>query len=84
MTEQDSAPAEPQPAAPASGHDVAPEGPRSDLAAADDYIGFCDGLRQICGIDLTQYKRPQMERRLRSYWERTCLDAHRRAAPFAQ
>ncbi len=52
------------------GHDASLEGPRSDLAAADDYIGFCEGLRQICGIDLTQYKRPQMERRLRSYWER--------------
>jgi chemotaxis protein methyltransferase CheR len=36
----------------------------------DDYIGFCDGLRQICGIDLSQYKRPQMERRLRTFFER--------------
>jgi chemotaxis protein methyltransferase CheR len=52
------------------GHDVAAAAPRSDLAATDDYIGFCEGLRQICGIDLTQYKRPQMERRLRSYWSR--------------
>jgi chemotaxis protein methyltransferase CheR len=52
------------------GHDPALGGPLSDLAAVDDYIGFCDGLRQICGIDLTQYRRPQMERRLRSYWER--------------
>jgi chemotaxis protein methyltransferase CheR len=52
------------------GHDAALQGPRTDLAAADDYIGFCEGLRQICGIDLTQYKRPQMERRLRSYWDR--------------
>ena len=39
-------------------------------ATADDYIGFCEGLRQICGIDLTHYRRPQMERRLRSYWAR--------------
>jgi chemotaxis protein methyltransferase CheR len=52
------------------GHDAALERPRSDLAAADDYVGFCEGLRTICGIDLTQYKRPQMERRLRSYWQR--------------
>ena len=52
------------------GHDASLEGPRSDLVAADDYIGFCDGLREICGIDLTQYRRPQMERRLRSYWAR--------------
>jgi chemotaxis protein methyltransferase CheR len=36
----------------------------------DDYVGFCDGLRQICGIDLSQYKRPQMERRLRTFFER--------------
>jgi chemotaxis protein methyltransferase CheR len=36
----------------------------------DDYIAFCQGLRTVCGIDLTQYKRPQMERRLRSYFER--------------
>jgi chemotaxis protein methyltransferase CheR len=36
----------------------------------DDYLGFCQGLRQLCGIDLTQYKRPQMERRLRSFFER--------------
>jgi chemotaxis protein methyltransferase CheR len=38
--------------------------------ANDDYLGFCEGLRQICGIDLTQYKRPQMERRLRTFFER--------------
>ena len=38
------------------GHDAGLEGPRSGLVAADDYIGFCDGLRQICGIDLLQYK----------------------------
>jgi chemotaxis protein methyltransferase CheR len=36
----------------------------------DDYVAFCEGLRQVCGIDLTQYKRPQMERRLRSFFER--------------
>jgi chemotaxis protein methyltransferase CheR len=52
------------------GHDASAATPRSDFAATDDYIGFCEGLRKICGIDLTQYKRPQMERRLRSYWSR--------------
>jgi chemotaxis protein methyltransferase CheR len=51
-------------------HNALLDGPRGDLVAGDDYIGFCVGLRQICGIDLTQYKRPQMERRLRSYWAR--------------
>jgi chemotaxis protein methyltransferase CheR len=38
--------------------------------AGDDYLKFCDGLRQLTGVDLTQYKRPQMERRLRSFLER--------------
>jgi chemotaxis protein methyltransferase CheR len=52
------------------GHEAGLQAPRSDLAATDDYIAFCEGLRHICGIDLTQYKRPQMERRLRSYWSR--------------
>jgi chemotaxis protein methyltransferase CheR len=42
----------------------------SGLAAADDYTAFCAGLRQICGIDLTQYRRPQMERRVRSFFDR--------------
>ncbi len=37
-------------------------------AAHDDYVEFCVFLRSLCGIDLTQYKRPQMERRLRSYY----------------
>jgi chemotaxis protein methyltransferase CheR len=54
-------------------------------AAGDDYVAFCEGLRQICGVDLSQYKRPQMERRLRSFFSRKgidlltdCLDALRR------
>ena len=38
--------------------------------AGDDYLNFCEGLRELGGIDLTQYKRPQMERRLRSFLER--------------
>jgi len=41
-----------------------------DSVLTDDYLGFCEGLRGICGIDLMQYKRPQMERRLRSFFER--------------
>lgn len=36
----------------------------------DDYAAFCEGLREICGIDLSQYRRPQMERRLRSFFAR--------------
>ena len=38
--------------------------------AGDDYVAFCEGLREICGIDLSQYRRPQMERRLRSFFAR--------------
>jgi chemotaxis protein methyltransferase CheR len=52
---------------------------------ADDYVAFCDGLRQICGVDLSQYKRPQMERRLRTFFARQgiakltdCLDGLRK------
>ena len=40
------------------------------VTAGDDYQRFCDGLRQLTGVDLSQYKRPQMERRLRSFLER--------------
>jgi chemotaxis protein methyltransferase CheR len=64
------------------GHDAGLEGPRSDLVAADDYIGFCDGLHQICGIDLLQYRRPQMERRLRSYWARLGISKLTDALPL--
>jgi chemotaxis protein methyltransferase CheR len=63
------------------GHDAGLHAPRSDFAATDDYVGFCEGLRQICGIDLTQYKRPQMERRLRSYWSRLGVSKLTEALP---
>ncbi|MCW3015794.1 MAG: methyltransferase, CheR-type [Solirubrobacterales bacterium] len=36
----------------------------------DDFTIFCDGVRRICGIDLGQYKRQQMERRVRTFAER--------------
>jgi chemotaxis protein methyltransferase CheR len=36
----------------------------------DDYTDFCEGIRRLTGIDLAQYKRPQMERRLRSFADR--------------
>jgi chemotaxis protein methyltransferase CheR len=57
----------------------------SVISGTDDYVAFCEGLRQICGVDLSQYKRPQMERRLRSFFARQgiarltdCLDGLRR------
>jgi chemotaxis protein methyltransferase CheR len=40
----------------------------------DDYTEFCDGVRRLTGIDLAQYKRPQMERRIRSFAERRGSD----------
>jgi chemotaxis protein methyltransferase CheR len=35
--------------------------------AADEYERFCIALGRVCGIDLLQYKRGQMERRIRSF-----------------
>jgi chemotaxis protein methyltransferase CheR len=37
---------------------------------ADDFATFCEGVRRLCGIDLSQYKRGQMERRVRTFAER--------------
>jgi chemotaxis protein methyltransferase CheR len=39
--------------------------PRRDTG--DDYEAFCVAFRRVCGIDLLQYKRGQMERRIRSF-----------------
>ena len=36
----------------------------------DEYVEFCEGIRRLAGIDLLQYKRGQMERRLRTLAER--------------
>jgi chemotaxis protein methyltransferase CheR len=36
----------------------------------DEYVVFCEGVRQVTGIDLLQYKRGQMERRVRTFAER--------------
>lgn len=40
----------------------------------DDYSEFCEGIRRLTGIDLAQYKRPQMERRIRSFADRHRID----------
>lgn len=37
---------------------------------ADEYGAFCTAVRDLCAIDLTQYKRRQMERRVRTFAER--------------
>ena len=39
----------------------------SVLTAKDDYTTLCEGVRRITGIDLLQYKRGQMERRIRTF-----------------
>jgi chemotaxis protein methyltransferase CheR len=38
------------------------------VTSVDDYVEFCAFLRRLTGIDLSQYKRPQMERRLRTFY----------------
>ena len=39
----------------------------ADAPARDEYVDFCDGVRRICPIDLRQYRRGQMERRIRTF-----------------
>jgi len=41
--------------------------PAPARGAADEYEQFCVAFRRVCGIDLLQYKRGQMERRIRSF-----------------
>ena len=38
--------------------------------ANDDYTRFCEGVRLLAKVDLLQYKRGQMERRVRTFAER--------------
>jgi chemotaxis protein methyltransferase CheR len=42
---------------------------RADLKT-DDFAALCETVRSICGVDLSQYKRNQMERRVRTWTER--------------
>jgi chemotaxis protein methyltransferase CheR len=37
---------------------------------ADDFLTLCDLVRRLCGVDLAQYKRGQMERRVRTWAQR--------------
>jgi chemotaxis protein methyltransferase CheR len=37
------------------------------MSARDDYVDFCEGVREVTGMDLASYKRPQMERRIRAF-----------------
>jgi chemotaxis protein methyltransferase CheR len=36
-------------------------------ARRDDYTEFCEGVQRLCSIDLLQYRRGQMERRIRTF-----------------
>jgi chemotaxis protein methyltransferase CheR len=46
-------------------------GPSFEAAIkADDFAALCDVVRRLCGVDLTQYKRGQMERRVRTFAQR--------------
>jgi chemotaxis protein methyltransferase CheR len=48
----------------------APPAPARTGAPADDFVTFCEQVRLLCGVDLLQYKRGQMERRIRSWTTR--------------
>ena len=37
------------------------------VLVADDYPPFCEGVQRLCNVDLSQYRRGQMERRIRSF-----------------
>ena len=50
------------------------------MAALDEYETFCAGIRRLAGVDLSQYKRQQMERRIRTYVSRS--DAKTSLAEF--
>lgn len=43
-------------------------------ALHDDFLQFCTGVRRLTGIDLAQYKRRQMERRVRTFADRRASD----------
>jgi chemotaxis protein methyltransferase CheR len=36
----------------------------------DDFVALCELVRSLCGVDLSQYKRAQMERRVRTWTQR--------------
>jgi chemotaxis protein methyltransferase CheR len=43
-------------------------------AVHDEFTKFCTGFRRLTGIDLLQYKRRQMERRVRTFADRRASD----------
>jgi chemotaxis protein methyltransferase CheR len=69
---------ETRPGAPASSvrpRSVAPNSTATERAfqasfVADDFAALCEVVRSVCGVDLSQYKRAQMERRVRTWTQR--------------
>ncbi len=55
-----------RPVAPA----VPPLRPAAPRPGVDEYVTFCEGVRALTGLDLLQYKRGQMERRVRTFIQR--------------
>jgi chemotaxis protein methyltransferase CheR len=54
----------------AGARSAAPNSPFTANLKADDFIALCELVRSLCGVDLAQYKRNQMERRVRTWTER--------------
>ena len=44
------------------------------VTRTDDYTTLCEGIRKLVGVDLLQYKRGQMERRIRTFASRQGID----------
>ena len=42
----------------------------ASVQRTDDYTAFCEAIRRLCQVDLLQYKRTQMERRIRTFAQR--------------
>ncbi len=43
----------------------------------DEYVAFCEGVRRLADLDLLQYKRGQMERRIRAFAQRRGIETLR-------
>jgi len=53
-----------------------------NTTALDDYTEFCTFVQRLTGVDLLQYKRPQMERRLRSFYTNRGVNSLTDAIPL--
>ncbi len=61
-----------RPAAPAQARPARPSSAPAFQAgvAADEYLALCERVYKVSGVDLLQYKRQQMERRIRTWTQR--------------